>query len=236
MAVIPTNRTVTLRRRATDTLDEYGNAIGDYEDIETYDVWFERTRYNEPQLDGETDAADFLLLIPGGVELVDGDRFDVEGDAYDVVADPGIQRPPGGSAHHTECRLRPAVVPTLRDKAIAQMRDGCIITREATDAVFDSGTGLITPGTATTIYEGPCWVRSRDAYNREARRIDEPVTLQSYTAVIPWDVTDIDDDDVLTVTRTNDPRLLNRSMRISGINVTSDAAARVVFLEDNLDA
>jgi hypothetical protein len=238
MATTPTNTTVTLQRRNSDELDSYNNPLGDYETIATYKAWVERTRYNEPQLDGETDATDFLMIIPGAVTLTDGDRIIYEGEAYEIAADAYKQRPPGGVIHHTEARMRPAIVSTLRDKLIRQLIDQCIITREnPTDENANTATGVIEYGTAglDVIYEGPCRVRSRDAYQRETERIDDPQTLQSYVGYLPWDVTDVEDDDILTVTVTDDPRMLNRSCRITGVNVTTDNASRVVFLEDNLD-
>jgi hypothetical protein len=169
------------------------------------------------------------------VDLLDRDRIEYKGEFYEVAADPYQQSPPGGSIHHTEGRMRPAVVPTLRDKAIQQMIDQCVITREPTNSTFDPGSGLFNPGTVSTVYTGPCNVRSRDAYNRETNVIDNSVTLQSYVGIIPWDVDGVEDDDILTPTVSDDPRLLGRPLRVIGVNVTTDNAARVLFLEDNLD-
>lgn len=233
MASVPTNTTVTLYRRSDTSVDPYGQNLGAFEEVASYKAWVERTRYNEPQMDGETQAQDWLIILPGSVAIHDQDRILYRDEFYEISSDPAPQVPPGGSIHHTEGRMRPAVVPTLRDKAILTMRDQCVVTREV-EGTFDPVSGTVTPDTET-VYTGPCLVRSRDAYNRETNVIDASVTLQSYTAVVPFDITDVEDDDIFTATMTDDSRLLNRPLRVTGVNVTSNNASRVIFLEDNLD-
>lgn len=228
---IPTNVTVDLERRGAP-FDSYGNATGPYATVATYKAWLERSRHNEPQLDGTTDAADWLLMIPGDVQLTDGDRI-VEGSkTYEVVAVPTQRRRPGGFIHHTEGRLRPAL-PDLQALLHSTLKDQCTITR-LTAPTFNPGTGNLTPGTPTTIFTGPCLVVPRDTFQREDTVADDQTTLQAYNAVIPYDVTTVDDDDVFTVDQSDDPMLQGRVMRVMGVRMATEAVGRVLFLEDNL--
>ena len=228
---IPTNVTVDVQRRGAP-FDSYGNGTGAYATVSTHNAWLERSRYNEPQLDGTTDAADWLLMIPGDVQLTDGDRIVHDTDTYEVVAVPTQRRRPGGFIHHTEGRLRPAL-PDLQTLLHSTLKDQCTITR-LTTATFNPGTGQLTPGTPTTIYTGPCLVVARDAYQRETTIVDDMTTLQSYTAVIPPDVATVDDDDVFTVDQSDDPMLQGRALRIVGVRMATEAVGRVLFLEDTL--
>lgn len=228
---IPTNVTVDLQRRGAP-FDSYGNGTGAYATVATYDAWLERSRHNEPQLDGSTDAADFLLLISGDAQLVDHDRVVAGTKTYDVVSTPTQRRRPGGYIHHTEGRLRPSL-PDLQQLLQSTLNDQCTINR-LTAPTFDSGTGALTPGTPTVIFTGPCRVEPRDAYQRDTDIVRDATTLQSYTAVIPSDVATIDDDDVFTVDQSDDPMLTGRTMRVVGVRMATEAAGRVLFLEDHL--
>lgn len=228
---IPTNVTVDLQRR-TAPLDSYGNATGPFATVSTHKAWLERSRYNEPQLDGSTDAADWLLMIPGDVALTDGDRIVHATDTYEVVAVPTQRRRPGGFIHHTEGRLRPAL-PDLQALLHSTLKDQCTITRLVAPT-FNPGTGALTPGSPTTIFTGPCVVAVRDAYTRETRVVDDSTTLQSYVAVIPPDAATVDDDDVFTVDQSDDPMLQGRKLRVVGVRMSTEAVGRVLFLEDNL--
>lgn len=228
---IPTNSTVDLQRRGAP-LDSYGNGTGAYATVATYSAWIERNRFNEPQDDGTTRAADWLLMIPDQVALKDGDRIVRGSEIFEVVTEGTVLLRPGGQIHHTEGRLRPAM-PDLRDIIHGTFKDQCTIVRRS-EPTFEYSTGTRTPGSETQIYSGPCMVMARDAYQRETDVVMDATTLMSYSAVVPYDVDTVEDDDIFKATATDDGRLLNRELRVVGVRMETEVAGRVLFLEDNM--
>lgn len=121
-----------------------------------------------------------------------------------------------------------------RAEGDAQRHATCTITRGNDDASFDDETGTVTPPTSTTVYTGGCRVWPTQTQDRVVVTADEAVTVRSVRAAIPWDETDTAVDDVLTVTACDDPRLVDRPLRITDVEVTTYQAGRILRCEDIL--
>lgn len=104
--MIPTNTTVALERRDDSAVDGYGNPRPTWATVDVYAVWLEQTSAQEVTEGTDTALSDWLLVVPGLVDLDYRDRVR-EGDrVFEVVGAPDTKRVPGGAPHHVEARLR----------------------------------------------------------------------------------------------------------------------------------
>lgn len=234
---IPTNATVTVEQPDGVTVDEYGNPTGAFTSVGSYSVWLERTGWNPAGDAGDVgEAADWTVWFADtGVALDKGDRV-VDGTRTFELIDPTEQQTrPGGTPHHVLGRLRPAQ-PTLRDLVTAglSLSDRCTIARAADDATFDTAAGVYTPAGTVQVYVGPCRVVSNAVDDRTVLVVDERRAIRSTVVVLPFDVDDVEVDDVVTVTVSDDGRLQGRSLRVTGVEVDSAATARTLYCEDDL--
>lgn len=102
------NRPATILRRTYDegVTDDYGNAIGTDEAIETVCEIQQRAR-TEPAGAGELSVTEWLAIFPAGVDLRTGDAVVVDGAVYELIGDPWAARNPRTQAEsHIEATLR----------------------------------------------------------------------------------------------------------------------------------
>ena len=234
MAIL-TNATVTVEQPDPGTVDEYGNPIGAFTSVGSFSVWLERVGWNPADHAGALkDAADWTVWFTDtGVAFNRGDRVVHDGRTFEFI-DPTEQlRRPGGTVHHVVGRLRQAP-PLLRDLVTAglSMSDRCTVTRTNDDDTFEAGTGIYTPATADQVYVGPCRVLARAEDDRIVLAADDRRSFRSTVVLLPFDVTDVETDDVVQVTVSEDARLQGRSLRVTGVEVATDATARTLYCED----
>lgn len=130
-------------------------------------------------------------------------------------------------------------VAAARALAESAMVDTCTITRDAqgsADDTLNDVTGELSQptGDATTVYSGPCLLRTTAALR--ARSEDEGgAVLQRriQAARLPVSAAEVKLGDVLTVTAAaHDPQLVGRPYRVLDSEVNTFAVTRKVELED----
>lgn len=232
---IPTNATVTVEQPDGGTVDEYGNPVGAFTSVGSYSVWLERVGWNPADPSGDVgEAADWTVwfadtgaAFDAGDRVVDGDR------TFELVAATEQLKRPGGTVHHVVGHLRPAT-PTLREMVTAglSMSDRCTVERVASDDSFDTGTGVYTAASSSQVYVGPCRVLARAEDDRVVLVADERRSIRSIVVLFPYDVTDVEIDDLVTVTASEDARLQGRPLRVTGVEVETAPAVRTLYCED----
>lgn len=117
-----------------------------------------------------------------------------------------------------------------RSAALRLMRDTCTVERKAGDPVLNEETGqLEQPYTA--VYTGACRIKPRSSSETEWG--EREVTLGQYVAVLPWDASpEIQREDRLTVTASDDAWLIGRPLEVIGINLAGTSTARRLLVED----
>ena len=108
-----------------------------------------------------------------------------------------------------------AAIQQARQLAATMMVDTGRVTRDG-EPTFDPDTGLVTPS-ATTIYEGPVWMRMPTVLESEVLFGEEQVSRTRYLAVFPYDVTGVRAGDVITLTETEDPDAEGREFRVLSV-------------------
>lgn len=116
-----------------------------------------------------------------------------------------------------------------RDLAEALMVDGCTITRPGAGVpVFDPNTGTYPNADATPVYTGKCRVQLADSLDVRTQEFGAlAVNLNRVTVSIPIDATDVQTEDVVTVTSAvHDPVLVGRDFTVQGVPAKTHATAR----------
>jgi hypothetical protein len=110
------------------------------------------------------------------------------------------------------------------------MRDTCTVERKDGAPELDEDTGELTQAWET-VYTGACRVKPRSP--REAEWGEHEVTLHQYTVVLPYDATpEIQREDQLTVTASDDAWLEGRPMEVIAIGLNGTSTARRILVED----
>jgi len=117
-------------------------------------------------------------------------------------------------------------------QAIA-MQDQCTIVRFTGEPGWDPVTESATRPT-TTIYTGVCRVQPSARAQREVVSVDEQVTIAEFAAAVPWDVSDVQVNDLLTVTASADPALAGATVRVVDVQASTFATARHLTCTRNL--
>lgn len=79
-----------------------------------------------------------------------------------------------------------------------------------------------------------CRVAVTGTQDRVARVGERAVSLRLFTVTVPWDTTDVAVDNVVTVTTSNDPDLVDRTMRVVDVQGMTDGAYRRLVCEEVL--
>jgi hypothetical protein len=120
-----------------------------------------------------------------------------------------------------------------RQLAVTLLLDVGVIKRPGTGTgTLDPVTGDWTPppGT-TTVYSGRCRVRRPDALQQQVVFGDISATVSRYLVDLPFNVAPIAIGDVLTLTESDDPEILNVAMRVVSVVGKSVLMYRQLGLE-----
>ncbi|MER6942494.1 DUF6093 family protein [Nonomuraea sp. NPDC000554] len=123
-----------------------------------------------------------------------------------------------------------SVLAAGRAAALRLMRDTCTVDRKDGDPVLNEETGeLVQP--YLTVYSGKCRIKPRSSSETEWG--EHEVTLGQYVAVLPWDADgQIQREDRLTVTTSDDAWLIGRQLEVIGISLAGTSTARRILVED----
>lgn len=117
-----------------------------------------------------------------------------------------------------------------RREALVLMRDTCTVERKSGDPVLNEETGQYEQAYAT-VYSGRCRIKPRSSSETEWG--EREVTLGQYVAVLPWDAApEIQREDRLTVTASDDAWLVGRPLEVIGISLAGTSTARRLLVED----
>lgn len=114
------------------------------------------------------------------------------------------------------------------------MLDACTITRAGTPTL-DRTTSALTPGTTTTLYSGPCRLKTqRLPHDRHAY---ERITVTArYEVALPFAASPLQPlqvGDRMTITASGDTRLVGRVMTVMAVDFGSTATAWRLTVEDS---
>lgn len=114
-----------------------------------------------------------------------------------------------------------ATTATLRGQraAAALMVDTADVTRPGA-ATFDPNTGLSTPS-STFVLSAPCRLRQPTSQESEVLFGEEQLTRTRFIACFPHDTVGIAVDDIVTFTASEDPDVLARRFRITGVPLST---------------
>jgi hypothetical protein len=124
---------------------------------------------------------------------------------------------------------------TVTGRAFAEqlMQDTCTITRaDAGTPVFNETTGAYTSSAPTTVYTGPCRVKPRNLADRVVDAGEQAVSLWPFQVSIPFAATDVELDDLVTVTASVDPSLVGRELRVRSVTRGTFVTARRLECEE----
>jgi hypothetical protein len=107
-------------------------------------------------------------------------------------------------------------LPFFRDQWTARFNGTCTITR-VSGQTFNTTTGVYEGGSTATRYSGGCLVRPQAAASVEYG--GQQVELRMYAVFIPYTVTGVVPDDIVTVTSTTDAELNGLEMVVRNIQV-----------------
>lgn len=133
-------------------------------------------------------------------------------------------------------------VGAARTIAEAAMVDTCIVYRDteaSADDTLDVTTGELTQpaGDTSTIYTGPCLLRTEHIQQRSDEEGGSYVARKLQAARVPVSAPPMVFGDLLVVTSAaNDPQLVGRRGRVLDVEVNTFAVTRKVQLEDQSGA
>lgn len=130
----------------------------------------------------------------------------------------------------------------MRATSVTAQPDVCVIHRPASEPTLNETTLDLEPGTTTTVYAGPCRVRSRGSLEQDVEVGELHETLGPYMGTLPalatapgitaGDPNDVRVDDFLTVTASTDAGIIGRSFRLVHVSWSAYQVDRRLGLED----
>jgi len=120
---------------------------------------------------------------------------------------------------------------TFRSMAARTLHDRCRVTRPSTSGTLD-GSGVWTPGTATTVYDGPCRVRPANTLDTETMFGGEASTLSRFVVTLPFDAPVVERADRVTVYESGDDQLEDRHLSVVAVRVRSKHVDRRLGCEE----
>jgi len=106
------------------------------------------------------------------------------------------------------------------------MTDACTITRPGAP-VLDRATSALTPGTALTLYTGPCRVKAQ-RMPRPAQAGEELAVVARYEIALPFSIqpaSPLQVGDIVTVTASADGRLTGQHLAVLAVDFGSTTTA-----------
>lgn len=96
--------TVVVHHHTTGSVDSEGNQSGSFATTTTYMGRLEQRSGAERVLAGDTQQAEWMLILPAGAVIDGRDRVEVDGVTFEVVGPPVRHKTPRGE-HHVEASL-----------------------------------------------------------------------------------------------------------------------------------
>lgn len=119
----------------------------------------------------------------------------------------------------------------MRETSDSALPDTGTITRAGV-GTFSTATGLLTAGASTTIYSGAMRVRPSSATSTtDVSFGEQQVTLSQFVLTVPYDTDDVQPDDIVTVTASDDADLLARTLRVTAVPLGSFMVSKRFPLE-----
>lgn len=120
-----------------------------------------------------------------------------------------------------------AALPGMRAEAESMMLDACTVTRTTAPGWNDT-TGEETPGTTTTVYDGPCRVRMARGGGTPADSGEAQWTLNGATVSLPVATSgDVRTGDTVTLTASSfDPAAVGLVAQVKGLHWQTYSTAR----------
>lgn len=113
------------------------------------------------------------------------------------------------------------------------MQDTCTVTRGgAGEPTFDPATRLHADPAASPVYTGKCRVKPPTTQVSRVEAGDVLVAAQWFTVSVPASVTGLKRDDVVRVTASQDPGLVNRRLRVVQVDAGTHVTARRLTCEE----
>lgn len=106
------------------------------------------------------------------------------------------------------------------------MVDACTISRPGAQSL-DWATSVLTPGSATALYAGPCRVKAQRTPRPEEAG-ERLAVVARYEVALPFDATPsgpLQVGDTVTITQSGDPRLVGQALAVLAIDYGSTATA-----------
>ena len=120
-----------------------------------------------------------------------------------------------------------------RTAAEGLMTDTCTITRANGEPTYNPSTLTYTTPTPTTVYTGKCRVKpSVLSGNTTVQAGEERVALWPFSISVPFSATDVELDDIVTVTSSADASLVGRPLRVRSIARGTNVTARRLDCEE----
>lgn len=118
---------------------------------------------------------------------------------------------------------------SLRAVAERFMTDRCTIA-SATSVEFDADTEHDVETDGAELYDGKCQVRPVGA-DTVLEVGDAPLSIESIIVRLPVETVGISINDVVTVTRSDDPLMIGRALRVRAVLGGTGAASRNLYCE-----
>lgn len=120
-----------------------------------------------------------------------------------------------------------------REAHEALMVDACTIAR-AGAPTLNRATSVLTPGVATTLYQGKCLVKPQRVPRNE-QAAERLTVVAKYEVALPFSALASDDlqvGDIVTVTASGDSRLVGKSLAVMAVDFGSHATAWRITAEE----
>lgn len=118
-----------------------------------------------------------------------------------------------------------------RIAARKMMRDRVDVRRPTGGWTTDAATGDTVPGSTVVHEDVPAWIRVLAQQQRVVESGGQQVTLLAYDVLLPWDVDDIADEDLVVVATSRGTDLEGRTLTVSEVTVgTFQIARRLVCM------
>lgn len=112
------------------------------------------------------------------------------------------------------------------------MVDTCHITRDGGPRTFDKATNSYSGGT-TDVYTGKCRVKpSPLSANSSVQAGEQAVSLWPYIVSVPLSVTGVELGDLVEITDSRDPALINQQLRVRTVGRGTHLTARRLECEE----
>jgi len=128
-----------------------------------------------------------------------------------------------------------SAIARFRSRQVALFRDEATVTRGASGGTLNPDTGVWTPAAGTTVYDGPCLIRSQSGAGIDVQIGGTEIRLRQTQVKFPSD-TPVEVDDTVTATVSNyDDSLVGVPFRVIDIVRDGWQISRVCILEERTD-